>query len=131
MLKTKNIRSARRSYLLPEGTATTVGRAIKITESGYLDDLSIVDLANRLGIGTRHLSILLRRYVGLGPKQFASTHRIQVAKRLRSDTNIPLAQVAFEAGFGSVRRFNDAFRKTYKCEPSSIRRSRGDHVQNS
>jgi AraC family transcriptional regulator of adaptative response / DNA-3-methyladenine glycosylase II len=106
------------------GTATTVGRGMRLIEEGYLDHHSVSELADLLGIGARHLSRLFLRHAGASPREIARVRRVQAAKRLITDSDLPLAQVAFEAGFGSIRRFNDAFSKTYKRAPSSFRRGR-------
>ena len=104
------------------GTATTVARAMRLIGEGFLDRHSVEALAEKLGIGTRHLLRLFQGHVGAAPSEVAGTRRVQAAKRLISDTDMPLGVVAFEAGFSSVRRFNDAFRKTYKRPPTSFRR---------
>lgn len=104
------------------GTATTVARAMRMIEAGFLDDASVEKLAGQLGIGSRHLSRLFARHIGASPAQVAATRRIQKAKRLLHDTSLSITEIAFEAGFQSVRRFNDAFRAVYKRPPSSIRR---------
>src|SRR5215471_9933902 len=96
------------------GTRSTVGRAMRLIEAGFLDRASVADLAERLGIGPRHLLRLFLRHAGATPSEVAATRRIQAAKRLIDGTRRPLAEIAFAAGFGSVRRFNDAFRTTYK-----------------
>jgi AraC family transcriptional regulator of adaptative response / DNA-3-methyladenine glycosylase II len=106
------------------GTATTVGRGLRLIEEGYLDHHSVSELAELLGIGARHLSRLFLRHVGASPREIARVRRVQAAKRLITVSDMPLARIAFEAGFGSVRRFNDAFSKTYKRAPSSFRRNR-------
>jgi AraC family transcriptional regulator of adaptative response / DNA-3-methyladenine glycosylase II len=104
------------------GTRTTVGRAMRLIDGGFLDRASVTDLADRLGIGPRHLLRLFLRHAGATPIEVAATRRIQAAKRLIDGTAMPLAEIAFAAGFGSVRRFNDAFRATYGRPPSSFRR---------
>lgn len=91
-------------------------------EEGFLDQHRIEDLADSLGIGGRHLSRLFKRHLGASPIDIASTRRIQMAKRLITDTNMAMADVAFESGFNSIRRFNDAFKSVYKRPPSSLRR---------
>jgi len=106
------------------GTATTVARGMRLIQSGFLDTHDVDQLAGKLGIGPRHLSRLFRRHVGASPSNVAGTRRVQIAKRLVTDTARPLGEIALEAGFRSVRRFNDAFRKTYKRPPSSLRRGR-------
>jgi AraC family transcriptional regulator of adaptative response / DNA-3-methyladenine glycosylase II len=97
---------------------------MRFIEQGFLDTNSVADLAEKLGIGARHLARLFKVHLGASPAEVARTRRVLLAKRLVSDTDLPLSRVAFEAGFGSVRRFNDAFRKIYKRSPSSVRQSR-------
>lgn len=104
------------------GTRTTVSRALKLIEQGALDHDSVEALAERMGIGARHLSRLFRRHVGASPLQTARTMRLQRAKRLLNDTDLPITEIAFRAGFGSVRRFNAAFRDLYERPPSRLRR---------
>ncbi len=104
------------------GTRTTVARGMRMIDAGFLDAHTVGELASRLGIGPRHLSRLFMKHVGATPVDAAGTRRVQAAKRLVSDTNLPLADIAFAAGFKSVRRFNDAFRQTYQRPPSSFRR---------
>ncbi len=105
-----------------QGTATTVGRALRMIEEGFLDTSSVDDLADRLGIGARHLSRLFARHVGASSTQVAATARVQRAKRLIDAGEMPLADIAFAAGFQSVRRFNDVFKALYGRPPSSLRR---------
>jgi AraC family transcriptional regulator of adaptative response/methylated-DNA-[protein]-cysteine methyltransferase len=104
------------------GTRTTVGRAMRLIEAGFLDRASVADLAERLGIGPRHLLRLFLRHAGATPIEVAATRRIQAAKRMIDGSALPLAEIAFAAGFGSVRRFNHAFRATYGRPPSSFRK---------
>jgi AraC family transcriptional regulator, regulatory protein of adaptative response / methylated-DNA-[protein]-cysteine methyltransferase len=103
------------------GTATTVARGMRLIDNGYLDAHSVEELAAKLGIGSRHLARLFNAHVGASPAEVAGTRRVQLAKRLISDTDLPLGRIAFESGFRSVRRFNDAFRKTYQRSPTSLR----------
>ncbi|MGH7062446.1 MAG: bifunctional transcriptional activator/DNA repair enzyme AdaA [Stellaceae bacterium] len=107
------------------GTATTVTRAMRLIEDGFLDQASVADLAERLGIGPRHLSRLFLRHTGAAPSEIAATRRVQSAKRLIDGTDMPLSAIAFAAGFGSLRRFNDAFRALYGRPPSSFRARTG------
>ncbi|WP_180898088.1 bifunctional transcriptional activator/DNA repair enzyme AdaA [Martelella soudanensis] len=104
------------------GTRTTVERALKLIAEGALDNGSVNELAERLGVGVRHLSRLFAAHVGASPLQTAQTLRIGRAKRLLDETALPVTEVAFRAGFGSVRRFNAAFSRLYGRPPSSIRR---------
>jgi AraC family transcriptional regulator, regulatory protein of adaptative response / methylated-DNA-[protein]-cysteine methyltransferase len=106
------------------GTATTVARGMWLIEGGFLDKASVADLSDHLGIGPRHLVRLFLRHAGASPSEIAATRRVQAAKRLIEQTARPLSEIAFTAGFRSIRRFNDAFRATYGRPPSSFRRAR-------
>lgn len=107
------------------GTRSTVARALRLIEHGALDRGSVATLADRLGISARHLARLFDRHVGAGPQQVAKTRRVQRAKRLLDATDEPMAEIAYRAGFGSVRRFNAAFHELYGRSPSSVRQSTG------
>ncbi|HXC89269.1 MAG TPA: Ada metal-binding domain-containing protein [Stellaceae bacterium] len=104
------------------GTATTVARGMRLIEDGFLELDSVTELAEKLGVGPRHLRRLFLRHLGATPSQIAATRRVQAAKRLLDGTTSTLADIAFAAGFGSVRRFNDAFRAVYGRPPSAFRR---------
>jgi AraC family transcriptional regulator, regulatory protein of adaptative response / methylated-DNA-[protein]-cysteine methyltransferase len=104
------------------GTASTVARGMRLIQEGFLDEGSVTDLADRLGIGPRHLLRLFLRHTGATPSEIAATRRVQAAKRLIDNTAMPLSEIAFAAGFLSIRRFNDAFRSTYARPPSAFRR---------
>ena len=82
------------------------------------------------GVGPRHLLRLFLRHAGASPSEVAATKRVQKAKRLIDETTMPLAEIAFAAGFGSVRRFNDAFLSTYQRTPSSFRGASKTRPQN-
>ena len=110
------------------GTRTTAHRAVKLIEQGALDAGSVEDLAARLGIGARHLSRLLQKHLGASATQIAQTLRVQRAKRLLDGTDLPMTDIAMAAGFGSVRRFNAAFRSLYGRPPSALRKTPGHRV---
>ena len=105
------------------GTAATVSRALRLIAEGALDDGSVEQLAARLGIGARHLTRLFKRHLGATPRAVAATRRLLFAKKLLDETDLPLAQVAHGAGFGSLRRFIEVFRKTYGSAPGKLRRA--------
>ncbi len=105
------------------GTSSTVSRALALIAAGALDDGDMDGLAARLGMGERQLRRLFQKHLGASPKAVAQTRRSLFAKQLITDTRLPLAEVALAAGFGSVRRFNDTFRKLYGRAPSSLRRA--------
>lgn len=106
------------------GTRSTVARAVKLINQGALDDDSVVALAMRLGISSRHLARLFERHIGATPRQLAKTLRVQRAKRLLDAGDRTMTDIAFQAGFGSLRRFNAAFAELYGRPPSSLRSSR-------
>ena len=105
-----------------KGTRTTVERALRMIEAGALDGDSVDGLSKKLGVGARHLRRLFADQVGASPLQTAQTARVQRAKRLLNDTRLPITEIAFQSGFGSVRRFNAVFASLYGRAPSSIRR---------
>ncbi len=107
-----------------KGSRTSVERALRLVDAGALDDASVAALAARLGIGTRHLSRLFDKHLGASPSQIAKTARVQRAKRLLDDTDLPMTEVASRAGFRSLRRFNAVFAEVYKRPPTEIRRMR-------
>ncbi|MEL7464806.1 MAG: Ada metal-binding domain-containing protein [Pseudomonadota bacterium] len=104
------------------GTATTVGRAMRLIEDGFLDTKSVDELAASLGIGSRHLSRLFAKHAGASPSQVAATARVQRAKRMIDADDFALSEIAFAAGLQSVRRFNDVFKALYGRPPSSLRK---------
>ncbi len=79
-------------------------------------------LAERLGIGTRHLRRLFLKHLGATPSAVARTRRLHFAKKLIDETSLPMSHIAIASGFGCVRRFNAAIRTTYKRTPTHIRR---------
>jgi transcriptional regulator GlxA family with amidase domain len=89
-----------------------------------LDAGGVDALADRLGVGSRHLARLFVKHVGASPLQVATTARLQRAKRLLDTTQLPMLDVALGSGFGSVRRFNAVFRATYGRSPTELRQKR-------
>jgi AraC family transcriptional regulator of adaptative response / DNA-3-methyladenine glycosylase II len=105
-----------------KGTRTTVERALTLIEAGALDTDGIGGLAERLGIGPRHLSRLFADHLDASPLQVAQSLRIQRAKRLLGDTELPIALVAERSGFSSPRRMSAAFGRLYGRPPSAFRK---------
>ena len=108
-----------------KGTRTTVDRAVYlIIEEGALDedDACVESLAERLGVGARHLSRLFARHLNATPIQVAKTARVQRAKRLLDCTELTMTEVAMRAGFRSLRRFNAVFIEVYRRSPTQVRR---------
>ncbi|PWT83803.1 MAG: 3-methyladenine DNA glycosylase 2 [Acidobacteria bacterium] len=103
------------------GTSSTVSRALRLIWDGGLEDDGIESLADRLGVGSRHLRRLFLRHIGAPPSAVAHTRRLHFAKKLIDETTLSMTDVAMASGFGCVRRFNAAIRKTYKRTPTHIR----------
>jgi AraC family transcriptional regulator, regulatory protein of adaptative response / methylated-DNA-[protein]-cysteine methyltransferase len=105
-----------------KGTRTTVERALGLIEAGALDRDDIAALADRLGIGPRHLSRLFADHLDASPMQVAQSLRIQRAKRLLGNADLSIALIAGRAGFSSARRMNAAFTRLYGRPPSAFRK---------
>lgn len=104
------------------GTSTTVTRALRLIAEGALDAGSVAALADRLGVGSRHLSRLFIQHLGASPRGVAQTRRLHNAKKLIDATDLPMVQVALSAGYHSTRRFNTHIKETYGCSPSTLRK---------
>ncbi|MFI5487531.1 DNA-3-methyladenine glycosylase 2 family protein [Micromonospora echinaurantiaca] len=104
--------------------ADVVGRAMRLIADGVVDREGVPGLAARLGYTERHLHRMLRTEMGAGPLALARAQRAQTARTLIETTDLGLAEVAFAAGFGSVRQFNDTVREVYGVPPSELRAAR-------
>ncbi len=109
-----------------KGTSTTVQRALRLIQQGALNDGSLAQLAERLGIGERYLRKLFQRELGVSPQAVALNQRLLFAKKLLAETSLPITDVAFAAGFGSVRRFNSAVQTQFRLTPGDLRTGRSD-----
>jgi AraC family transcriptional regulator of adaptative response / DNA-3-methyladenine glycosylase II len=98
-------------------------RAVNRIEDGALSTDSIEELASELEITSRHLRRVFESELGVTPVQFVQTQRLLLAKRLLTDTAMPITQVAMASGFSSVRRFNALFAERYRLNPSQLRKS--------
>ena len=107
------------------GTSNSVSRALNLIELGALDEDDVDTLAGRLGLGERQLRRLFRQHLGASPVAVAQTRRILLAKQLIHETRLPMAEIAFASGFGSVRRFNETFLALFGRAPSELRRVSG------
>jgi len=103
------------------GTSTTVSRGLRLISEGALEDGNVERLADRLGVTSRHLRRLFTQHLGASPLAIAHTQRLHFAKRLIDQTTMPMQQIATVSGYGSVRRFNDTFRRTYGRTPRELR----------
>ena len=104
------------------GTSTTVSRALRLIAESGLESGGVENLADRLGVGSRHLRRLFIRHLGAPPSAVAHTRRLHFAKKLIDETSLSMTNVALASGFGCVRRFNAAIRNTYQRTPTQIRR---------
>ncbi len=90
--------------------------------AGALNNRSVRQLAEDLGVSERHLRRALEREAGVSPLELAQTHRLLLAKRLLVDTSLSVTRVAYASGFQSLRRFNSVFRERYRMSPTALRR---------
>ncbi len=110
------------------GASVTVRRGLRLIAAGALDDGNVELLADRLGVTSRHLRRLFNTHLGASPLAVAHTQRLHFAKRLIDETQLPMHHIADAAGYGSVRRFNDAFKNTYQKTPRDLRALRNRHA---
>ena len=110
------------------GTSNTVSRGLALIELGALDDGDVQALADRLGLGERQLRRLFRQHLGASPVAVGQTRRVLLAKQLIAETRLPMAEVAFASGFGSIRRFNETFQALFDRPPMALRRLGGADV---
>jgi AraC family transcriptional regulator of adaptative response / DNA-3-methyladenine glycosylase II len=99
-----------------------VRRAAAALDAGSLDHEGVDVLAARLGVSARHLRRAMEAELGVSPVEYAQTRRLALAKRLLQDSSLPITEVAFAAGFGSVRRFNALFSARFHRAPTDVRR---------
>jgi AraC family transcriptional regulator of adaptative response / DNA-3-methyladenine glycosylase II len=103
----------------------TVARAMRLIGDGVVDRDGVAGLADRLGYSERHLNRLLTDELGAGPLSLARAQRAQTARTLIETTDLSMTDVAFAAGFGSVRQFNDTVRQVFAASPTELRRRVG------
>ncbi|MEM7313086.1 MAG: AlkA N-terminal domain-containing protein [Planctomycetota bacterium] len=102
---------------------TLVNRALRLIEKGVLDEGGVQAVAERLDVTTRHLRRIFVDQLGVPPIAVARTRRVQMAKRLIDETRLSMTQVAFAAGFNTIRQFNGTFRAVYGRSPREFRRA--------
>lgn len=107
-----------------DAASRLVGAALAGIEEHAASNGRIRALAASLGVSDRHLRRLTESELGVSPVELAQTQKLLLAKRLLADTSLTLTDVAFAAGFGSVRRFNALFKSRYGLNPGSVRASR-------
>lgn len=109
----------------------TISRAMNLIEVGVLDEEGVDGVAARLQISSRHLRRVFAERLGTTPIAVARTRRVQIAKRLLDETRLNMTQIAFAAGFQSIRQFNGTFRKVYGRSPRELRKSTNRHGDDS
>ncbi|HJU04757.1 MAG TPA: Ada metal-binding domain-containing protein [Nitrospiraceae bacterium] len=105
------------------GKHATIERALKLIAQGALEHQTEDMFADRLGITARHVRRLFEKELGQTPKQLHDNTRLNFARKLIVETHLPITEIAFSAGFQSVRRFNDAVKKRFHRPPSALRTS--------
>jgi AraC family transcriptional regulator, regulatory protein of adaptative response / DNA-3-methyladenine glycosylase II len=103
------------------GTSAIVSRALRLISEGALDESSVEDLACRVGVGSRQLRRLFVEHLGASPVKIAITHRVQFARNLIEETDLPITKIALSAGFTSIRQFNHAVRTVCGQSPTELR----------
>jgi AraC family transcriptional regulator of adaptative response / DNA-3-methyladenine glycosylase II len=105
-----------------DATTRVAQAAASLIEDRTLEEGGLDAIAARLGITDRHLRRAFGAEFGVSPVEFAQTQRLLLAKRLLTDTALPVTEVAYASGFGSLRRFNALFKQRYRLQPSMLRR---------
>ncbi len=100
------------------------GRAMRLIADGVVDREGVSGLSRRLGYSERHLTRLLTTELGAGPLALARAHRAHTARTLLVDTDLSMADVAFAAGFGSIRQFNETMTEVFALSPTDLRARR-------
>ncbi|TXS42371.1 helix-turn-helix domain-containing protein [Streptomyces sp. uw30] len=101
--------------------ADVVGRAVRLIGDGIVDREGVAGLASRLGYSARQVQRQLTAELGAGPVALARAQRAHTARVLLQTTDLPITEIAFAAGFASVRQFNDTIRAVYASTPSELR----------
>lgn len=99
----------------------TAARAMRLIANGVVEREGVPGLAGRLGYSSRHLTRLLASELGAGPLALARAHRAHTARMLLVGTDMPVADIAFSAGFASIRQCNDTIREVFGMTPSELR----------
>lgn len=105
--------------------ADLAGRALRLIADGVVDREGVGGLAAHVAVSERHLNRVLVDEVGAGPISLARAQRAQAARVLIETTDIGFAEIAFAAGFSSVRQFNDTMREVFAATPTALRATAG------
>jgi len=118
-----------RPELAPGHAAVDANRRLAQAAAGLIDDgrlapeARLPELARKLGVTDRHLRRVFGDEFGVSPVEYAQTQRLLLAKRLLTDTDMSVIDVAMASGFSSLRRFNHLFRTRYRMTPGALRRA--------
>jgi AraC family transcriptional regulator of adaptative response / DNA-3-methyladenine glycosylase II len=110
-----------------QGGSAVVSRALRLISDGVMDEGGVDALAERLHLGSRQLRRLFNQHLGVSPVTVGQTRRLHFAKKLIDETDLPMTEIAFTAGYSSIRRYNDAFQEVYGRTPTELRK----HVEES
>src|SRR5919112_141359 len=102
--------------------ADLVARAMRLIADGVIDREGVPGLAARLGYSIRQIERQLRVELGAGPLALARAQRAQTARLLIETSALPMSDIAFAAGFASIRQFNDTVREVFAATPTDLRR---------
>ncbi len=106
------------------GKSAIVQRAVKILNSQETIEFDEDRFAEQFGVTARHLRRLFTEEIGKTPKQLSFENRLNLARKLITETALPITEIVFASGFSSIRRFNDAFKDRFKKAPREIRRDK-------
>lgn len=106
------------------GKSAVVQRAVKVLHSQDVMDIDEERFAEQFGVSARHLRRLFVDEIGKTPKQLSFENRLNLSRKLITETALPISEIAFASGFSSIRRFNDAFKDRFKKAPREIRRDK-------
>jgi AraC family transcriptional regulator of adaptative response / DNA-3-methyladenine glycosylase II len=120
-------RPYRSAPLVPWSAPELVCRAVRLILDGALDTGTEATLGARVGVSARHLRRLFRAHLGVTPDALARSARAHFARRLLDDTDLTILEIAYAAGFGSVRQFNRACREIFRASPRELRARRRKH----
>src|SRR3954470_12062552 len=105
-----------------DATTRLAQAAASLIEDGTMNGSGVEGLSERLGVSERHVRRALGAEFGVSPVAFAQTQRLLLAKRLLTDTAMPVTEIALASGFNSLRRFNALFKARYRLNPKQLRR---------
>ena len=108
-----------------DAAAALAHRAARRMEEGREGEETLAALARALGVSDRHLRRAFEAEYHVSPVQYRQTCRLLLAKRLLTDTDLPVTEVALAAGFQSLRRFNALFQSRYRMAPTELRKRPG------